>query len=247
MLHAVRFLTVVPLRPTPGADDLGRSLAYFPLVGACLGLALAVVDVATQPVLSQPVRSAVLLGLLAAMTGALHLDGLVDSFDGLFGGHDPQRRLEIMRDSAIGSFGAVAGILVLLVQYVCLVELAGWMRLGGLLAMAALGRWAMVYATVGFPYARPEGLGVAFKGGAGRQQLVAATLFAAVVLIAALGPGGVALLGVAWIGAWLMALYCLTRVPGLTGDLYGAINELAAALVLLALLAAQGQGVWLGW
>ena len=239
--EAFQFLTVLPVGPariTP-TDELQHSRAYFPLVGACLGVTAAILDVATRVVLPPSVATVLVLALLAFLTGGLHLDGLMDSCDGLFGWRTPAERLAIMRDSRVGSYGVTGGVLVLLLQFACLSSLTGWLRSGGIIAMATVGRWAMVYATISFPYARTEGLGTAFTQGAGRRELVIATLLALAIGSAALGSGGPPLLVVAWLTAWLVARATLGKLPGLTGDSYGAINEVVTAAALLALAAYQ--------
>jgi adenosylcobinamide-GDP ribazoletransferase len=239
--EAFQFLTVLPVgtaRIAP-ADELQRSRAYFPLVGACLGAIAAIVDLATRLVLPPSVTTVLVLAVLAFLTGGLHLDGLMDSCDGLFGWRTSAERLAIMRDSRVGSYGVTGGVLVLLLQFACLSSLTGWLRTGGIVAMTTLGRWAMVYATVAFPYARAEGLGTAFTQGAGRRELVVATLLALAIGSAALGPGGPPLLVVAWLTAWLVARATLQKLPGLTGDSYGAINEVVTSAALLALAAYQ--------
>lgn len=243
--EAFQFLTVLPVgaaQMTP-ADELQRSRAYFPLVGACLGAIAAVVDVATRVVLPPMVTTVLVLAVLAFLTGGLHLDGLMDSCDGLFGWRTPPERLAIMRDSRVGSYGVAGGVLVLLLQFACLSSLTGWLRSGGIITMATVGRWAMVYATVSFPYARAEGLGAAFTQGAGRRELVIATLLALAIGSAALGPGGPPLLIAAWLTAWLIARATLRKLPGLTGDIYGAINEVVTVVALLALAAYQEHAI----
>lgn len=243
--EAFQFLTVLPLGTAhvASADELQRSRAYFPLVGACIGVLAAALDLATGLVLPRTVTTVLVLAFLALMTGGLHLDGLMDSCDGLFVWRTPPERLAIMRDSRVGSYGVAGGVLVLLLQFACLGSLTGWLRSGGIVAMATAGRWAMVYATVSFPYARAEGLGAAFTQGAGRRELVVATLLALAISGAALRWRGPLLLIIAWLTAWLIAQATLRKLPGLTGDIYGAINEVVTAVALLALAAFQEHGV----
>ncbi|HLY32275.1 MAG TPA: adenosylcobinamide-GDP ribazoletransferase, partial [Ktedonobacterales bacterium] len=95
------------------APDMGRALPWFPLVGALLGAILVLVDWALTPLLSLGVRDALLLALAALMTGMLHLDGFVDCCDGLLGARSVERRLEIMRDSRVGAYGALGAALLL--------------------------------------------------------------------------------------------------------------------------------------
>ena len=239
--EAFRFLTVLPVGSTRMAapEELQRSRAYSPLVGACLGAVAAFVDLAAQFVLPPAVSAAVVLAALALLTGGLHLDGLMDSCDGLFVWRLPAERLVIMRDSRVGSFGVGGGVLVLLLQFACLSSLTGLLRTGGIIAMTTLGRWAMEYATVSFPCARAEGLGAAFTLGAGRRELLIATLLALSVVSVMLGWRGLLLLAVAWLTAWLVARATPRKLPGLTGDIYGAINEVVVLTTLRALAIVQ--------
>ena len=239
--EAFQFLTVLPFGTAEMAtpEALRRSRAYFPLVGACLGAVAALVDLAAQFVLPPTVSAALVLTVLALLTGGLHLDGLMDSCDGLFVWRTPAERLAIMRDSRVGSYGVSGGVLVLLLQFACLGSLTGLLRTGGIIAMTTLGRWAMVYATVSFPYARAEGLGAAFTQGAGRRELLIATLLALVIVSVVLDWHGLMLLVVAWLTAWLVARATLRKLPGLTGDIYGAINEVVVLTTLLALATFQ--------
>lgn len=221
-------------------------MALFPLVGALIGLALGGFDALLGLAFGEPVRSALVVVALLLLTRGLHLDGLMDTCDGLFGGWTPERRLEIMRDSRVGSFGVLAAASDLLVRTAALGTLPGTLRLPALVLMAALGRWALVYSTWAFPYARPTGLGAAFKQHVGRPQMLAATVLALAACVAvALGPwaGGppvaayLAAAPLAWAVAWLFGRYVLTKVPGQTGDTYGAANELVEVAVLLLLSA----------
>ena len=227
---AIQFLTAVPLPLAVPATPrhLGRALAFFPLAGALLGLALAGLD-------------SVLLAAGVLATGALHVDGLMDACDGIFGGRTAVGRLEIMRDSRVGSYGVLAGALQLLLKYAALSALPlGWRGAALVMALSA-GRWAMVGATWVFPYARPEGLGAAFKAGVTWPSVALATLFAIAVAWASLGAPGLALLGLAGAAAWLTGTYAAGKLGGLTGDCYGAVNEVVETALLLALLAWRGS------
>ena len=237
---AVQLLTAVPLSIAvpAGPRQLGRSLIFFPVVGALLGLALAALDAALLRGLPVGVTSALVLVAAALLTGGLHLDGLMDTCDGLFGGRTRERRLEIMRDSRVGSYGALAGALQLLLKYAALAALPGGWRGVALVVALTCGRWAMVVAIGRFPYARAEGLGRAFKDGLRVTDVALATVLAAAVCWAALETLGAALLA----GTLLLSLvggWWLTRaLGGLTGDCYGAVSEVVEVGVLLALVGA---------
>lgn len=239
-LAAIRFLSVLPapeLAQGPATGSVEPAFfvgsAYFPLVGFLLGLLLSILPfVFGQFFSSLPfVLAALVLLLQVILTGGLHLDGLMDTCDGLFGGDSPERKLEIMRDSRVGSFGVLGAICLLLFKFAVYASVS---NVGGkellplaLLAVLPAARWAMVLAWRYFPSARSTGLGQTLRqtitvsqvGAAGIISLIIATIFAHWVgLIVWLG---VSLTG--WLIGWLV-----TRVlGGLTGDVCGAIEESA--------------------
>jgi adenosylcobinamide-GDP ribazoletransferase len=234
---ALQFLTHLPTPaglPVAG-PALGRALGWFPVVGLLLGALLALADLLLSAVLPRSLVDVFLLALLAALTGGLHLDGFMDTCDGLFSLRSPAERLAIFRDSRVGSFGVVGAASLLLVQWAALGALPPAQRAAMLLVTLALARWAMAYAIVAFPYGREQGLGRAFKEHAGGRALAAATLAAGLAAAALLGVAGLAALALAATTTWLFARYCLGRLPGLTGDTYGALNELVQALLLVTL------------
>ena len=236
-LVAVQFLTHLPTPaglPVSG-PTLGRALGWFPSVGLVLGGLLAAADALLGLVLPREPRDALLLVLLALLTGGLHLDGFMDTCDGLFSLRSPAERLAIFRDSRVGSFGVVGAATLLLVQWAALGALPPPLRPAILLVTLALARWAMVYAVVAFPYGREEGLGRRFKEQASGRALLAATLLAGGAAGLLLGLAGLAALALAAAATWLFAHYCLGRLPGLTGDTYGALDELIETLLLVSL------------
>ncbi len=241
VIVALGFLTALPT-PRVGAlpaKALARSLAYFPIVGGLIGVLLWLLDLTLAPVVPVGVRGALLVAATIALTRGLHLDGLMDSCDGLFGGFTPERRLAIMRDSRVGAFGVLGAAADLLLRYACLAELGGAWRVVALVGAPALGRWALVYATVAFPYGRSEGLGLAFKEAAGAREVALASAFAVAIGAAVWWPWGAAAILPAWAVAWLGARFILRRLPGLTGDSYGALNEVVELALLVLLVAGQ--------
>ena len=243
-LLAVEFLTVARVRRWRRAapEALARAQAFYPLVGLMLGCGLAAIDWLLAGTLPAGARAAVLVTLLAVATRGLHLDGLVDTFDGLLGGRDVPHRLEIMRDPRAGSFGVAALVLVLLLKWSALTGLVPPLRRPGLLLVPALARYAMVVTAAAIPYARPEGLGAGYHRAARGMPLLAAGVTAAVASALLFGVAGLALLAVATATALMIGWWALRRVGGVTGDVYGAVCELTEAVMLLALSAAQGRG-----
>jgi adenosylcobinamide-GDP ribazoletransferase len=225
-LIATQFLTCLPLpfRAKVDAAAMGRSMRWFPAVGALMGLGLALIDAALTPILSPELRAALLVGLLILLTGALHMDGLMDSCDAVLAPVPAERRLEILWDSRVGSFAVVGAATALLLKYAAILAVPPESRVATLVAIIALSRWSMVYATVRYPAARSTGLGHAYKAGVGPRELAIAT---ALALFAAFPSGiaGLAALLLAWVTTVLIARAIMTKIPGLTGDTYGAICE----------------------
>jgi adenosylcobinamide-GDP ribazoletransferase len=241
LLVAVAFLTRLPIRTGPVLDrDLGRSVAFFPLVGLLLGLVVTGVAYGLSGRLPSMMIAVVVVALHATLTSALHLDGLGDLFDGLAGGRgDRDRTLAIMRDGRVGAKGAVALILVLLAKVAAvdaLLEARGAREGQGLLALVAfpaVARWAVTPQIALFPYARLEGLGRAFAGEAGIKEVALATA-GVVVLAVVLGPVVAKQAGAALIVSVAIAVWLRARLGGLTGDIYGATIELGETAALFA-------------
>ncbi|HEV3030670.1 MAG TPA: adenosylcobinamide-GDP ribazoletransferase [Polyangia bacterium] len=233
LVAAFAFLTRLPVWSGPLRDvDLGRSLTFFPVVGLVLGLVLRGTGSLLVGVVEPTLAAVVLVALLAALTGGLHLDGVADVFDGLGGGRgDKQRTLDIMRDSHIGAHGAAALVLLLLAKVFAVAELLARRDLACLLVFPAVARWAVTPAIVFHPYARPEGLGRAFNGEARSWEVAGATAILALA-IGVIGPRFIAPAAGALVAASLLALWLRRRLGGLTGDVYGAAIELAEVATL---------------
>jgi adenosylcobinamide-GDP ribazoletransferase len=233
-LAALRFLTIIPLpggKISPG--EVGRSIAYFPAVGAIIGLILVGLNWLLGLILPPAIVNILLIVALAIVSGGLHLDGFVDSCDGTVGHRTAAQRRRVMKDSRAGAFGIIGVSLLLLVKYFSLNSLPESWLVPTLLLMPVLSRWAMVYAVFAFPYARASGLGKAFKREASRPVFLVATVIAlAIAVIPAEFAGLVIMLGV-WIIAMAIAFLLKSRFGGLTGDSYGAINETAEVVVLI--------------
>ncbi|HEY8393828.1 MAG TPA: adenosylcobinamide-GDP ribazoletransferase [Thermaerobacter sp.] len=239
LLVALQFLTVLPppARRPVTAEDLGRAVGWFPLVGALLGAVLAGGAVVLAGRLHGGVGAALLLALWAVLTGGLHLDGLLDTCDGLFGGRTPAERLRIMRDEQVGAFAVIGGGLLLITKHAALSSLPD--PAVALFLAPVVARWAMALAIVMFPYARGEGLGRAMKDHARpRDAWLATALAAAAVALAGLvafgGPKAVLGATVTGLAAGgVLVWVVLRRLPGLTGDVYGALAEVVETAVLV--------------
>ncbi|MFA5309604.1 MAG: adenosylcobinamide-GDP ribazoletransferase [Dehalococcoidales bacterium] len=238
-LAALQLLTgiPVPLKRELSPAQLGRATVFFPLVGLIIGGILAGLNRVFNLFLPASAVNALLIAALVILTGAIHLDGLADTCDGMAGHKPVEERWRIMRDSRSGAFGVVGVALVLLVKYVLLSNIPAEKMTAVLLFMPAASRWAMVYSIYAFRYARPEGLGSAYKSATRWPQFLAATIFTA-GLAAAFYPlfqvTGFLIMAGVWLTATGLAFYLKRKFAGLTGDSYGAINEVSELAALLA-------------
>lgn len=246
VLTAFEFLTALRFRRPPILEPqrLARSQPFFPLVGLALGLILVGLDRAFLKVLAEPAVDWVLVVGLVLLTGGLHLEGLADACDGLFGGHTREQRLEIMRDPRIGAYGAIALLSVLALKWAGLASLPPAVRVEGLLLAPCLSRWALLPAMAAFPYAREEGLGRAFHPSAGWAALTLGGVTALTAAAALLGWAGPVLAVATAATALLLGLYATVRLGGLTGDVYGALVE-AGEVATLLLIAAGARRGWI--
>ena len=241
---ALGFLTVLPVGPRARVTGLASARVFFPLVGLLLGGAMVGMDALLAPLLPPLALAAVLVVALVALTRALHIDGFMDVCDGLWGGYNRERRLEIMRDPHVGSFAVIGVVSMLMLKWSMLAALPVAARLPALALFPCLSRWGVLLAMAVFPYAREEGMGRAFHAGSRRWHVAAglATAFAAALTLG--GPGGFFLLGVvngvSWGAGWWMA----RLLGGLTGDAYGAVNEVGETAVLLSSVVVGG--LWPG-
>ncbi|WP_249866448.1 adenosylcobinamide-GDP ribazoletransferase [Paenibacillus konkukensis] len=257
---AFQFLTRLPVPVSLQYNDalFRRSVLFYPLVGAVLGLLLAAAGWALQGWLAPGVTSALLLSLWAAMTGGLHLDGLMDTADGILSHRSRERMLEIMKDSRVGAMGVIACSLLLLCKWTLLQQWLplSWNGTAFLLPLVPLwSRWYMVVAIACWPYAREGqsggGLGGFFRGLGARHLAVhtalALLLSAALVSLGGYSPlssRGLLLIGAAAAASGLAGVafsrWIARKLGGLTGDTYGALNELLETLLLLVVFSCIG-------
>ncbi len=263
---AFQFLTRLPVPVKLDYNDalFRRSVVFYPFVGLVLGLITAAAGLLLTSVLPPLPGAALLLGLWVLLTGALHLDGLMDTADGILSHRSRERMLEIMKDSRVGAMGVIAAVLVLLLKWSLLTELLPAAAAGGhgnlwlLLALVPLwSRWYMVVAIACWPYARQAGSGMGgfFRGvGAGHAagSGLMALLLSLCVIAAGEAFGGlslpfwhmvgivVILLAVTMGAGVLMSVLIHRKLGGLTGDTYGAMNELLEAALLLVLVLIKG-------
>ena len=230
---AVKFLTVFPWPRTvvTTPEDIGRSAAYFPVVGLCLGLILALLNRLLVPYVTAEILSVLLVTVMILMTRALHLDGLGDTFDGLGAKGGREDVMKVMRDSRVGIFGVLA-VLIVVVSKIRAIEVMGEVRAQALVLAPILGRWVMVVLAYGSDAAR-EGLGQIMVEGVRGHHLLLATTITVILLFAVSGLTGL------WIAFWVLLFALLSRgylhrrLGGVTGDTFGAVGELTETFALM--------------
>lgn len=237
---AVSFLTVLPvgrdIEATP--EQLGRSMGLFPAVGLLLGLGLCVSNWLLEGLLPRAVLDCLLVLLLIAATGALHLDGVADLIDGLAGGRDRESALEIMKDSRVGAVGAVGLIMVLLLKYLSLYHVPLELKNAALIFMPTAGRWMQLCLSCYSPYVRKEGgTGSAFVDNVGQPEFLRGTATLIVASLVLFWGKGIFLVFLLGIATMLILRYFESRLGGITGDVLGAVTEMVEVLVLLLILA----------
>lgn len=227
------------------AEDFGRSTRFFPLVGLVLGICYALAAWILVSVLGMRALTAALLLILPLLlTGGLHADGFMDTADGVFSGRERERKLEIMKDSRVGSFGVVAFVLLMFLQFALLLDMSPPLLVPVFFVMPIIGRMAMVLAVSCFPYARADGMGKTFADMADRRTVAIAAVTTSVLVI----PIGLLATLALVIGIVFSLLFCrwMTAIlGGVTGDVYGAATVLTETIVLAVFsLASSYSNVW---
>ncbi|MGE0680554.1 MAG: adenosylcobinamide-GDP ribazoletransferase [Candidatus Binatia bacterium] len=227
-LVALQFLTIVRLREALPFNEgtLGRSGAFFPMIGFLLGLTVWGLDILFSFLVPLSLANVLLIVTLAGLSRGLHLDGLADSADGLLGSTDRQRSLAIMKDSCIGTFGALALIGIVVLKLRALDLLSGVDRTHALLLSPMLSRWACVVMAYAAPPAREDGLGALFVRGVQFREVMLASVFVLVAGLLIVGFPNLLLLGLFTGIAWGATRYCERRLGGITGDTMGAVGEI---------------------
>jgi adenosylcobinamide-GDP ribazoletransferase len=237
LLTALGFLTTIPgpLRDSLGIEELGKAAAWFPLVGALLGALVALAQFGFDKLFSLQVSAGLSVAVWVSLTGGLHLDGLADSYDGLVNSSPPERRLEIMKDPRLGTFGALGLIFTLALKISSLTTLPiniNWLVLP---LAASTARWLLLWS-VFQPAARPGGIGAVFKQGIKRQDLIVAAILPVCLTILCSWRGLAALL-LGCLCALSVYRVARLRLGGITGDILGLMVETVEAVILLVFVA----------
>jgi adenosylcobinamide-GDP ribazoletransferase len=244
LIWAIKFLTIVPI-DTANRITTNRYniiMAWFPLVGVGFGL--------IQAGFPDPITICLVLLVLTLVTGALHVDGLADTADGVLGGATKERRLEIMRDSRIGTFGATAIVFDYLLRYgalLAIMQSSPFMLLtaAALGLMPVVGRWCQVLAAAMCRYARPEeGTGKAFVDSVSWPSALVSAIIPVGLSFLLLGLTGFWMFLAAVVVALVVIFIIWWRIGGMTGDTLGAVNEVAEIAFLLGFFVFVSGKTW---
>lgn len=246
LVAAVRFLTRIPVPDTAyDADALARSVVFFPVVGLVVGGLAAGVMWFLDGHLARPVAALAVVLFLVLLTGGLHEDGLADAADGFGGGWTRERILLIMRDSRIGSYGAIALCFSLGARVLLLGTMAPGRVLATLVAAQVLCRWTVLPLGAWLPSARAESAG---EGAGEGARLAGRVSWGAVAVGSALAFGMAGLL-LRWNAVGPIVAVCViagvtgwlyqAKIGGVTGDCFGATCQVAEVAVYVC-------GAWIG-
>jgi adenosylcobinamide-GDP ribazoletransferase len=235
---AFQFLTRLPVPSVAFAPDgLARAVKFFPLVGLVIGSGAALVGKVLAPHLGRPVTALAVLLYLVLITGCLHEDGLADLADSL-GGWTQEQRLAILHDSHLGSYGGTALVLSLLSRAALLAGLPLAQFTAYMVSAHVLCRWSMLPLSYYLPPARErEGQGARIAGLTSAGSLIAGSLFTIVTVVVALRKAAIAPLLCAIVVPLVSSFFYMRRLGGVTGDCFGATNQLTEIAVYLC-------GVW---
>jgi len=242
-ITALQFLTIVTVKKDHDVKegDLAKSMVYFPLVVFLIGFLLVNADkIFALIALPQPIATFLLVIISVLITRAMHIDGLADTLDGLMGGNDHSSRLDIMKDSRLGTAGALGIVSVLFMKYLCLNSLYESDRIGALLVSPVVARWAQTLMVFNAEYGRERGMGKAFVGHLRSSGLAATSAIAiglSAFVVVRLDARSIVLFFILIYGVVLLTYlgkrYLVRKLGGVTGDAIGAMSELNEVLVLL--------------
>jgi adenosylcobinamide-GDP ribazoletransferase len=263
-LWTLNFLTIVPTgkRWYERSPEIGKVAFWFPIVGMLIGVVLSFVYFPAIRFFPHLVADAIILITYVFITGGFHLDGFADTCDGLFGGNTREKRLEIMRDSRTGSYGALCLICTIGLKYLCLVSIDpgaiaelslvtdhktieslspvyvyACEKGKILLFMCAIGRWSQILGAALSTYARDEkGTGQIIIENLNLKHALLSSFIPGILIFLFCGIKGIFVFFIAMVVSIMFTSYVKRRIGGMTGDTLGAVNEISELTVLLTFL-----------
>ena len=233
----LQFFTRIPIKIliATNSSDFGKGLVFAPFVGLVIGALLTIPTYGLLNIFPRFLVSAIVLVLYIVITGGLHLDGLGDTFDGIFSNRPKERILEIMRDSRVGTNAVLAVTSVLLLNFAALTQINGDYYLRIILLMPMAGRIGSLIGAAVSSYARTgEGLGKSFIDFCGTKEMLWGLLIYALVSLLTLDYKLWLVLAIPPVCAFVTVRYFSSKIGGATGDILGAVCEINQCVFLLA-------------
>lgn len=245
LAEALRFLSIIPIPGKPPVET-SRVLACYPWAGLIIGIITAVAAWAGSWILGAAGTAVLAVTIRIAVTGGLHMDGLADLADGFGGGRDREKRLAIMADSRLGSFGALALLVMFALQVTLIAELLSTRAPGQpispvilypLVLAPSISRGMIPMMIRLFPSARPGGMGDRNRASASTPAVLTSMLSALIIAFLFYGITGLITAAVTALCMLIIAAGVSRKLGGLTGDVYGTLIESGDLIVLFCLLA----------
>jgi len=232
-LLSLQFLTILPVKIKGQVleEDYKGIFSYFPLVGACIGLLLALVSLILGCI-PYVAMVACILCLSIVVTGALHIDGFADTCDGFFSGKPKDKILEIMQDSRIGTMGCVGICTILILKLTFLISLPHAYFCKVLILSLTYSRWAQGLACCLCKYARTSGKSNYFFKYVNTKDIVIGAIAALIIFLILAGLKGFCIFSLGLIPVLIFIKFSQSKIGGMTGDTLGATNEIAELSIL---------------
>jgi adenosylcobinamide-GDP ribazoletransferase len=237
---ALQFLSWIPAGQLPFPDPkiMGKSVAWYPLIGLLLGLILGLTAIIATNLFNDWISAALLLTIWVWLTGALHLDGLADSADAWLGGLGSRTRtLKLMKDPTSGPIAIATVMLVLFLKLACIQALLASNNHWTILWALVFARSNAVLLLIHTPYVRAQGLGNALSEQLSTKVCYLVITSLSILSLIALGWSSFVVITFSGLSLFALRYFMLKRLDGCTGDTLGALIELSETAILLSLVA----------
>jgi len=218
---------------------MGAAVPWFAAVGLVLGVLQGGIYVGLYDISTPTVAAAVSAAVLGQITGAFHHDGLANMADAFGGGWPPGQRLEILKDSRLGTYGVAALVFVIIVEIAALSALAGWLAVAATVAAHTVSRAVASFMMIIARPARDSGLGVDYLDDVSRPAVIGASLLVAAGAVAVFGVVALPLIFGAYGAGALVVRLAISKIGGISGDVLGAIQQIAKIVTLVIIVIAD--------
>jgi adenosylcobinamide-GDP ribazoletransferase len=234
----LQFLTRIPIKATLDVteEDFGKGLAFAPFVGLVIGVLLYIVYLVVKNTFPVYLISTLIMVCYLILSGGIHMDGLGDTFDGVFSGRSKEKIMEIMKDSRTGTFGVLALVSIILLDISLLSMLIPLCDGTIIIVFPILGRMGCLIGAGAFDYARKDGLAKSFVNHCGKNEIMIGIIITLVSVVLTMTSFSILLyVAISLIISYLLNLYFSKKLSGVTGDTIGAVCEISQMIFLLVI------------